>query len=688
MATVKLSILVPFRDKPQLLNRLLESLVRYPFRLGPWEILLIDNGSSPESLAKIIRPSELNLLDLRVDEPFNFQRLNNLGAAQAQGEVLLLLNNDTEMLQVDFLDRLYQKALEPEVGAVGTLLLYSDESIQHGGVVVGLKRYAEHLYRGMKLTAKFLADVPPPTEDRPISAVTAACLAVEKRKFDAVGGMDEEFIVCGGDVDLCLRLAAAGFTNYYLGSLRALHHESKSRKGQKIPFTDFKKSEASYSQYLQGRPDPHYPDYLSRNSFRPLRRKVARGKIGRWSQNFGRRLYQIKSVFHHGGIYRAFKILQERKTFGASTRYLTYAWPKQLLLEEDPLRPQKRHYFIPHLLGAQSFGGIATILQFAVEDARKGQFVNLVLHDAGGDFDNIPRICGLNAREWQEIGHRFSAQRFDDQSKIELKVSPFDTFVATAWWTKLTLNGAQIDPAKVTYLIQDYECLFYDENDAVESELRRLAAVSYEKVHHALINSHFLAEFLFANKILKEWELDSYEVFEPKISPLFTEDAAVAKCRQIFVYARPEVQRNRFDLCVAALKEIAEQIPLGWKIYGLGSLPADIDLGHGQKIIACGKLSFDEYVSFLKATPLSLCLMESPHPSYPPLEAAACGSLVVCNRYANKDYARLGKRYLSCELQSGDIAHRLLQGLQLIEPALPELEFFPENRLPEVPRVT
>ncbi len=672
---MKLSILIPFRDRPELLNRLLSSLEKFPFTLGEWETILIDNGSSTEALAKIIRPASLLISEFRCDEPFNFQRLNNLGAERAQGDVLLLLNNDTEMLEEKFLDRLYEKSLDPMIGAVGALLLYGDNSIQHGGVVVGLKRYAEHLYRGMKLSARFSEDVPPPTHDRPITAVTAACLAVEKRKFDAVGGMDEEFIVCGGDVDLCLRLRAAGFNNYYLGSIKALHHESKSRKGQKIPYTDFAKSEESYSRHLEGQPDPYYPDFLSRSSFKPQRRPLAHGKIGSLGQDLKERFMRVKNLVQHGGLSRAFQVLQERHVLGYSTRALTYSWPKRFLFEEDLLQPRRRHYFLPHLLSSQTFGGIATILEHAVKDAQQGEFVHFVLFDAGGDFENIKKSTRLNDEEWEKIAHRFSASRFDSSLDIEFKISPYDTFVATAWWTKLSLDASGIDRKKITYLIQDYEPLFYDDSDPIEAELRQLAKKSYEDVNRALINSHFLAEFLFANKILKEWELDSFEVFEPAVDPaVFFEDSSIDKRRQVFVYARPEVARNRFDLCVEALKIIAPQIPPDWEIFGLGTLKKDVDLGSGQRLIAKGKMPFDAYIRFLKETPLSLCLMESPHPSYPPLEAASCGSLVVCNRYANKDYATLGRRYLSCDLSAADLAQKLLLGLQIIDSALPKAQ--------------
>jgi hypothetical protein len=177
----------------------------------------------------------------------------------------------------------------------------------------------------------------------------------------------------------------------------------------------------------------------------------------------------------------------------------------------------------------------------------------------------------------------------------------------------------------------------------------------------AKVNSTFLAEYLRKLNLIQEAEKSGkLEVFEPFIDPnIFCNDKNVIKKKQIFVYARPEVRRNRFDLCVGALNLALKKIPKDWEIIGLGTLKKDWPLKNGRKIRAGSKLEFHNYVKFLKETPLSLCLMESPHPSHPPLEHAASGGVVVCNRFSVKDYSKLGPQYICSDLDAKSLANAL-----------------------------
>ena len=160
--------------------------------------------------------------------PFNFSALTNAGVAESTGEVLVLLNNDITVIGSDWLERMAREASRPEVGAVGAKLLYPDDRLQHGGVVVGLGGAAGHLYRGRPGDAGGWLDRLQVTHE--VSAVTAACLAVSRAKYDAVGGLDEElFPVSFNDIDLCLKLQAAGWTNLMVPGAVLYHHESASR---------------------------------------------------------------------------------------------------------------------------------------------------------------------------------------------------------------------------------------------------------------------------------------------------------------------------------------------------------------------------------------------------------------------------------------------------------------------------
>ena len=165
---------------------------------------------------------------LRHSGAFNYSAINNHAAAQAQGSLLCQLNNDIEMTDPRWLATLATQALRPEVGAVGARLLYPDGRIQHAGVVIGVGNAAGHAHRFLR-----------PEEEGYFNrhnlpqftmAVTAACLVVERDKFMAVGGLNEQdFAVAFNDVDFCLRLNQRGWQSLYEPRATLIHHESVSR---------------------------------------------------------------------------------------------------------------------------------------------------------------------------------------------------------------------------------------------------------------------------------------------------------------------------------------------------------------------------------------------------------------------------------------------------------------------------
>ncbi|WP_299437425.1 glycosyltransferase family 2 protein [uncultured Rhodospira sp.] len=222
------SVIIPTKDKVDFLRRIVTGLLDdtdYP----ALDITIIDNRSEePETLAYLEAiDAHGDVRILRIDEPFNFARLNNLAAARAQGDVLLFLNNDTEVVHPDWLREMVAHALRPEVGAVGALLSYPDGRIQHAGVMMGADQgLVGHL--GVLMDDTWIADGPGATE-RPVSAVTAACLAIRADVYRAMGGFDEAFTVAYNDVDLCLRLRRAGYAVVWTPGARLVHHESVSR---------------------------------------------------------------------------------------------------------------------------------------------------------------------------------------------------------------------------------------------------------------------------------------------------------------------------------------------------------------------------------------------------------------------------------------------------------------------------
>ena len=194
----------------------------------------------------------------------------NDAVAKARGNLILMLNNDTEAIHANWMDEMVGYAERPEIGAVGAKLLYFNNTIQHAGVVVGVNQAASHPFVGEHKdhSGYFwrLATV------NNYSAVTGACMMCRKEAFNRVGGFDERFEVEYNDVDFCLRLLEAGCRNVYLPYVQLYHHESLSRGS---PLVSIKKREKHIEEgklflelwikYCEH--DPHYNIHLSKDPY-------------------------------------------------------------------------------------------------------------------------------------------------------------------------------------------------------------------------------------------------------------------------------------------------------------------------------------------------------------------------------------------------------------------------------------
>lgn len=230
----KVSILIPTRDKPELVRMSVGSILSvtdYP----DYEIIIIDNQSvEPET----IRCFEELTCDPRVkvmpyDKPFNYSALNNAAAEIATGEVIALVNNDVEAIHADWLAEMVSHAIRPEIGVVGAMLYYPDDTIQHGGVVLGIGGIAGHIYhRRPRGDGGYMGRA---LLSQELSAITAACVVIRKSVFDEVGGLDEEMKVAFNDIDFCLRVRAAGYANLWTPHAELYHHESLSRGYEDTP---------------------------------------------------------------------------------------------------------------------------------------------------------------------------------------------------------------------------------------------------------------------------------------------------------------------------------------------------------------------------------------------------------------------------------------------------------------------
>ena len=224
------SIIIPTKDKQKYLEQCIDSIVNLS-EYRNFEIILIDNNSIEKGFFKLVEKykeqTQFKFIYVRDEKPFNFSRLMNLGRKHANGEYILLLNNDTQVISPDWMNAMIEHAQRPEIGVVGCKLLFDDDTIQHAGVVIGLGGVASHAFMGDYV------DEPGYFHYKKLlnnyCALTAACIIMRKNVYDEVNGFNEDFVVEYNDVDFCLKVIEKGYRNLYVPHVSLYHYESISR---------------------------------------------------------------------------------------------------------------------------------------------------------------------------------------------------------------------------------------------------------------------------------------------------------------------------------------------------------------------------------------------------------------------------------------------------------------------------
>ena len=229
-----ISVLVPNKDHAEDLKKCLESVESHSVYQNLEWIIVENNSTEPETFA-LYRELEKkkNVRILTWDGPFNYSGINNLAAGEAGGEYLLLLNNDIIQIHPESIQEMLGICMRDDVAAVGAKLYYPDDTIQHAGVVIGVKGIADHAFKYLpsKVAGYGLRAIT--TQD--YNAVTAACMLVKKKDFEVAGGLDPEFQVAFNDIDLCLRLRENGKLIVFTPFAEFYHCESKSRGADETP---------------------------------------------------------------------------------------------------------------------------------------------------------------------------------------------------------------------------------------------------------------------------------------------------------------------------------------------------------------------------------------------------------------------------------------------------------------------
>jgi glycosyltransferase involved in cell wall biosynthesis len=231
----KVSLVILSRDKIAFLKPCVESLFRATTYRN-FEVIIVDNGSiEAESLSFFDEVQRVypNVRVVRDERPFNFSELNTTGVKYCSGSILGFLNNDLKFSKGDWLERMVAQVSLKEVGAVGARLLYPSNLLQHGGIILGIDGIAGHNHKGSRKGDPGYFGRAILTQN--VSAVTGACILIRRDVFEQVGGFDPDLSVAFNDVDVCLRIRAAGYRVVYEARAEAFHYESASRGYETSP---------------------------------------------------------------------------------------------------------------------------------------------------------------------------------------------------------------------------------------------------------------------------------------------------------------------------------------------------------------------------------------------------------------------------------------------------------------------
>lgn len=633
----KVSVIIPTKDHVDLLKQDIDSIEELT-TYKDYEIIVLDNNSEKEESFKYFEEVQKQYSNVTVHKAafeFNWSKLNNYGMTLAKGDVYVFMNNDMKLITPDWLERLAEKAMRDDVGIVGGLLLYEDDTIQHAGVVVGIQGWADHIYKGMK-PVHYGSPYVSPMVTRNVTACTGALMAISKKVIERIGGFDEDFIICGSDIEICIRAYLRGYVNIYDPHIKLYHYESKSRDSY-IPEVDFEMSEFAYRTYRE-EGDPYYncnldynlttPTVTNRNQFVKMESDVMRSIN---EKNSGTKMPESEV---------------------AIAEILKYEFRKSDFSEK------RINLLVPSINPEHVFGGISTALKFfekLIEES--GYCSRIILTDATPSRTALKqykdKYTYVKASKDSDARHQIVG--YSDRYMQSIPVSENDYFMFTGWWTAYCTQEAYLEftketgikPNKFINFIQDYEPGFYP-----WSSRYLLADSTYRNEYPqlAVFNSKLLHEFFIQNgySFYKEYEFDP--VLNGKLKEILEKNfGKVNKKKQILVYGRPSVDRNAFSIVVSSLKKWVENQKdiEEWEILSAGEYHLPVDLGRGKELVSVGKLTIEQYAQTMLDTYAGISLMSSPHPSYPPLEMSVFGIKVITNNYSNKDLSSFNSNITS-----------------------------------------
>ena len=651
---IKASIIIPVRDHIELLENLLDSIFKKSTYKN-YEIIILNNNSELLETFEYFEKLISEHSNVKVENAFyefNWSKLNNHGISVASGDIYIFMNNDMEIITVDWMERLIENASRDDVGVVCPLLLFEDGTIQHAGIVAGMGGWAEHVYRGMPpihYGTPFIS----PVLTRNVTACTGACMAISKKVVEKIGLFSEKFIICGSDVEICIRAYQHGLKNIYNPHIQLYHYESKTRD-KFIPEIDYKLSYSMYETY-RNYGDPYYNNQLDYYSYVP--------KI------------KVMPVTEEGSTEEKYNCVKEdnKSNTDSTIEELNVSIPEitPFTFRISKYKNKRLNLLVPSLNKEHVFGGISTALKFYYElQNLLGYDSRIILTDAAPTEETIKDYSDKYTfvKPEEESNKTMQIVAYNDRYNKSIGVSKNDYFMFTGWWTAYCTQEAyhrfereyHVKPNTFINFIQDYEPGFY-----AWSSRYLLADSTYRSEYPqiAVFNTNLLKDFFDINK----YKFYKSYVFEPVLNSklkeiLYQNQKLIQKKKQILVYGRPSVTRNAFELVVESLRKwvhLQEDIE-EWTILSAGEMHGIVQLGMGKQLVSVGKLTIEQYADILLESYAGISLMASPHPSYPPLEMSEYGVKVITNNYSNKDLSNFNQNITSLvDISPTNIAKKL-----------------------------
>nr|WP_246357599.1 glycosyltransferase [Pyxidicoccus fallax] len=613
----KVSIIVPFKDRPDLLELLVPGLLKrttYP----NFEVLLVSNNSTkPETFDLLERLTDPRLVKLTWDFPFNYPAINNWAARQTTGELLLFLNNDMEVVDPGWLEELVSHVQRPEVGAVGCKLLFPEGTVQHAGVVVGITGMAGHPFWR-------LPDGPIHTPfghtewTRDWLSVTSACVILRRSVFEELGGYDERFQVCGSDVDIGLRLNQRGLRVVYTPHARLIHHESASRRADAIPEADYWRSYVAYRPWLGAKGDPFYnPNLTLLGTDCALRHHTEDGET-----------LAVRTLSHD--VPSAVDLDMEERARAQrhlvehldtldftpeQARASRESAPAALAALRSRGKVETATWFVP-AFGHDS-SGVHTLFRFAdLMQRRHGVRSDFVVHDkpgaSPGDFE---------ARAATLFPGAAGAFRVLSGPAALAELPACDLALATSWTSVYPVLRHPRAGVRA-YFIQDHEPMLF-----AAGTQRALAEQTYTLGFHGIFNTPGLRDAVKARH-----GMDGF-AFEPAV------DGGLFHARRprregpvrVFFHGCPALERNGFELGLAALARLKRELGPAVEVVTAGAEWNPESYGVRGLVTNLGVLPAERTAALYRECDVGLCFMFTEPPSSLALEMMASGMALVTN---------------------------------------------------------